>query len=67
MNPFWRPPVSRRDFLSRVGMGMPGFDHERQTYPHAGRDFRLTDVSSNVNNEIVARRIASPFPSSSSQ
>jgi hypothetical protein len=31
-----------------------GFDHERLTYRHAGRDFRLTDVSGNVMREILA-------------
>ena len=31
-----------------------GFDHERLTYRHAGRDFRLTDVSGEVMKEIVA-------------
>jgi hypothetical protein len=31
-----------------------GFDHERLTYRHAGRDFRLTDVSGSVMREIVA-------------
>jgi len=31
-----------------------GFDHERLTYRHAGRDFRLTDVSGNVMRDIVA-------------
>ncbi len=31
-----------------------GFDHERLTYRHAGRDFRLTDVFGNVIREIVA-------------
>lgn len=31
-----------------------GFDHERLTYRHAGRDFRLTDVSGTVLREIVA-------------
>ena len=30
-----------------------GFDHERLTYRHAGRDFRLTDVSGDVIREIV--------------
>lgn len=30
-----------------------GFDHEKLTYRHAGRDFRLTDVSGNVIREIV--------------
>jgi hypothetical protein len=31
-----------------------GFDHERLTYRHAGRDFRLTDVEGNVMREILA-------------
>ena len=31
-----------------------GFDHERLTYRHAGRDFRLTDVEGNVVREILA-------------
>lgn len=31
-----------------------GFDHEKLTYRHAGRDFRLTDVSGNVIKEVVA-------------
>ncbi len=30
-----------------------GFDHEKLTYRHAGRDFRLTDVSGRVVKEIV--------------
>lgn len=31
-----------------------GFDHERLTYRHAGRDFRLTDVFGNVIRPILA-------------
>jgi uncharacterized protein (DUF1501 family) len=31
-----------------------GFDHERLTYRHAGRDFRLTDVHGNVVKELLA-------------
>ncbi len=31
-----------------------GFDHERLTYRHAGRDFRLTDVHGRVVRELVA-------------
>jgi hypothetical protein len=30
-----------------------GLDHERLTYPYAGRDFRLTDVHGTVAREIV--------------
>ena len=31
-----------------------GLDHERLTYPYAGRDFRLTDVHGEVVREILA-------------
>ena len=31
-----------------------GIEHETLTYRHAGRDFRLTDVSGRVINEIIA-------------
>lgn len=31
-----------------------GLDHERLTYRHAGRDFRLTDVAGSVATEILA-------------
>ena len=31
-----------------------GIDHERLTYPYAGRDFRLTDVHGTVAREIIA-------------
>jgi hypothetical protein len=31
-----------------------GFDHERLTYRHAGRDFRLTDVEGNVIRPVLA-------------
>jgi hypothetical protein len=31
-----------------------GFDHEKFTYRHAGRDFRLTDVHGNVVNDLIA-------------
>lgn len=31
-----------------------GMDHERLTFPHGGRDYRLTDVFGNVVNEIIA-------------
>ena len=31
-----------------------GLDHEKLTYRHAGRDFRLTDVSGNVVKPILA-------------
>lgn len=31
-----------------------GFDHEKLTFRHAGRDFRLTDVHGNLVKEIIA-------------
>ncbi|MCA8954262.1 MAG: DUF1501 domain-containing protein [Planctomycetes bacterium] len=31
-----------------------GFDHERLTFPHQGRDFRLTDVAGRVVPELLA-------------
>jgi uncharacterized protein (DUF1501 family) len=31
-----------------------GIDHRRLTYPHAGRDFRLTDVAGEVVPEVLA-------------
>ena len=31
-----------------------GIDHERLTYPYSGRNFRLTDVSGRVIDEIIA-------------
>ncbi len=31
-----------------------GLDHERLTYRHAGRDFRLTDVAGNVIHDVLA-------------
>jgi hypothetical protein len=31
-----------------------GFDHERLTFRHAGRDFRLTDVHGHVVKELIA-------------
>jgi hypothetical protein len=31
-----------------------GFSHEKLTYRHAGRDFRLTDVAGNVVHKVLA-------------
>ena len=30
-----------------------GFDHERLTYRHSSRDFRLTDVHGDVRHELI--------------
>lgn len=39
------------DFHATLLYGL-GMDHERLTYRHAGRDFRLTDVHGNVATEV---------------
>ena len=31
-----------------------GIDHEKLTYKHSGRDFRLTDVAGSVIHDIIA-------------
>jgi len=31
-----------------------GLDHEKLTFKHAGRDFRLTDVHGHIVREILA-------------
>jgi len=31
-----------------------GLDHEKLTYPYAGRNFRLTDVTGEVLHDILA-------------
>jgi len=45
--------VHIHDFHATI-LYLLGLDHERLTYRHAGRDFRLTDVSGHVVREIVA-------------
>jgi uncharacterized protein (DUF1501 family) len=46
-------PVHVHDLQATI-LHCLGFDHERLTYHHAGRDFRLTDVSGEVVEEILA-------------
>jgi hypothetical protein len=40
--------------LHATMLALLGFDHKKLTYRHAGRDFRLTDVSGRVVTEVVA-------------
>ena len=40
--------------LHATTLHLLGLDHERLTYRHAGRDFRLTDVAGRVVTEILA-------------
>ena len=34
-----------------------GMDHEKHTFRHEGRDFRLTDVHGDVVHDIIAQSI----------
>lgn len=45
--------ITIRDWHATV-LALMGLDHEKLTYRHAGRDFRLTDVSGNVVKDIIA-------------
>ena len=40
--------------LQATMLHLLGLDHEKLTYPHAGRDFRLTDIYGNVVKDILA-------------
>ncbi len=46
-------PVHLHDYHATI-LHLMGFDHERLTYRHAGRDYRLTDVAGNVVRDILA-------------
>lgn len=46
-------PVHVHDFHATI-LHLLGFDHERLTYRHAGRDFRLTDVHGRVIPQLLA-------------
>ena len=46
-------PVHMHDFHATI-LHLMGFDHERLTYRHAGRDYRLTDVSGEVVTEVLS-------------
>jgi len=48
-----RDAVHVHDFHATI-LHLMGMDHERLTYRHAGRDFRLTDVAGNVVKGILA-------------
>ena len=45
-------PVHVHDFHATI-LHLLGLDHERLTYRHAGRDYRLTDVYGNVVEDIL--------------
>lgn len=46
-------PVHVHDLHATI-LHLLGFDHEKLTFRHAGRDFRLTDVHGEVVNNIIA-------------
>lgn len=46
-------PVHVHDFHATI-LHLMGLNHEKLTYRHAGRDFRLTDVYGNVVRDILA-------------
>ena len=46
-------PVHVHDFHATI-LHLLGLDHEKLTYRHAGRDFRLTDVAGEVVTDILA-------------
>ncbi len=46
-------PVHVHDLHATL-LALLGFDHERLTFRHAGRDFRLTDVHGHVVKELIA-------------
>ena len=46
-------PVHVHDFHATI-LHLMGFDHERLTYRHAGRDYRLTDVAGRVVRDVLA-------------
>jgi hypothetical protein len=48
-----RNRVHLHDFHATI-LHLLGLDHERLTYSHAGRDFRLTDVYGEVVRGILA-------------
>ncbi|MCA9218975.1 MAG: DUF1501 domain-containing protein [Planctomycetales bacterium] len=46
-------PVHVHDIQATL-MHLLGFDHERLTFHHAGRDYRLTDIHGHVVNDLLA-------------
>ncbi|HND54148.1 MAG TPA: DUF1501 domain-containing protein, partial [Pirellulaceae bacterium] len=48
-----KDPVHVHDFHATI-LHLLGLDHERLTYRHSGRDYRLTDVAGNVVRGLLA-------------
>jgi hypothetical protein len=45
-------PVHVHDFHATI-LHLMGIDHERLTYRHGGRDYRLTDVHGHVVRDVL--------------
>jgi arylsulfatase A-like enzyme len=48
-----KDPVHVHDFHATV-LNLMGLDHEKLTYKHLGRRYRLTDVSGEVKKGLIA-------------
>ncbi len=48
-----KDPVHVHDFHATI-LHLMGLDHERLTYRHSGRDYRLTDVAGKVVKGVLA-------------
>ena len=48
-----KDPCDIHDFQATI-LNQMGLDHKKLTYRHAGRDYRLTDVSGRVIKELIA-------------
>jgi hypothetical protein len=48
-----RDPVHVNDFHATV-LNLLGLDHEKLTYKHLGRRYRLTDVAGKIVNGVMA-------------
>ncbi len=46
-------PVPIVDFHATM-LALLGLDHEKLTYKHAGRDFRLTDVKGRIIRDVIS-------------
>ena len=46
-------PVDVHDFHATI-LHLLGLDHEKLTFRHAGRDYRLTDVKGQVVRDVLA-------------
>ena len=48
-----KDPVHVHDFQATM-LNLMGLDHEKLSFKHLGRRYRLTDVAGNVINDLIA-------------